>query len=60
MDAAQQRLEQALHKVAEALYKTQAEAGAGPEAGAPGAQPDSGAKDDDVVDAEYTEEKGDS
>ncbi len=60
MDASQQRLEQALHKVAEALYKTQAGAGAGPQAGAPGAQPDSGAKDDDVVDAEYTEEKGDS
>jgi molecular chaperone DnaK len=60
MDAAQQRLEQALHKVAEALYKTQTEAGADPQAGAPGAQADSGAKDDDVVDAEYTEEKGDS
>lgn len=61
MDADQQRLEQALHKVAEALYKTQAEAGADPQADAPGAQAaDSGAKDDDVVDAEYTEEKGDS
>jgi molecular chaperone DnaK len=60
MDAAQQRLEQSLHKVAEALYKTQAEAGPEPQAGAPGAQGDSGAKDDDVVDAEYTEEKGDS
>jgi molecular chaperone DnaK len=60
MDAAQQRLEQSLHKVAEALYKTQAEAGPEPQAGAPGAQSDSDAKDDDVVDAEYTEEKGDS
>jgi molecular chaperone DnaK len=60
MDAAQQRLEQALHKVAEALYKTQAEAGADPQSGASGAEADSGAKDDDVVDAEYTEEKGDS
>jgi molecular chaperone DnaK len=59
MDAAQQRVEQALHKVAEALYKTQAEAGAGPQAEAPGAQADAGAEDD-VVDAEYTEEKGDS
>jgi len=62
MDAAQQRVEQALHKVAEALYKAEnAGGGASPESdgGADGAG-DSGSKDDDVVDAEYTEEKGDS
>ncbi|HEY5658801.1 MAG TPA: molecular chaperone DnaK, partial [Myxococcota bacterium] len=60
VDAAQQRLEKALHKVAEALYKAQADAGVGPQAQSAGAQTGSGAKDDDVVDAEYTEEKGDS
>jgi molecular chaperone DnaK len=61
MDAAQQRLEQSLHKVAEALYKAENAEGAPPESdgGADGAG-DSGSKDDDVVDAEYTEEKGDS
>jgi molecular chaperone DnaK len=58
LDSARQRLEQALHKVAETLYKAGQEggdagaaAGAGPEASA--------GSDDDVVDAEYTEEKGD-
>jgi molecular chaperone DnaK len=64
MDAAYQRVEVALHKVAEALYRTQAAedaagasaAGAGPEgAGAAG----SNGGDDDVIDAEFTEEKGD-
>ena len=58
LDAAQQRLEQALHKVAEALYKAQAEAEGGP--AATDADPtDRVSADDDVVDAEYTEEKGD-
>jgi molecular chaperone DnaK len=47
---ARQKLEAAMHKVAEALYKAQGDAGgAGGEA--------SGG--DDVIDAEYTEEKGD-
>jgi molecular chaperone DnaK len=55
LDAAQQRLEQALHKVAEALYKAQAADASGAASEAPGA---SGG--DDVVDAEYTEEKGDA
>jgi len=58
LDAGHQRLEQALHKIAESLYKAQA---GGPEAGpaaeAPAAEA-SGA-DEDVVDAEYTEEKDD-
>jgi molecular chaperone DnaK len=56
LDAAQQRLEQSLHKVAEALYKAQA-------SGAPGGAqeaPKGSGSDGDVVDAEYTEEKGDA
>ena len=60
LDAAQQRLEQSLHKVAEVLYQAQAQAAgeAGGEAAGgpqPGAEAASGG--DDVVDAEYTEEK---
>jgi len=59
LDAARRHLEQQLHRLAETLYKSQA--GAAPGAGAadggagPGA---SGGGDGDVVDAEYTEEKG--
>ena len=52
-------LEQQLHRVAETLYKTQggAEAGAsGASEGATSSPPGGG--DGDVVDAEYTEEKG--
>ncbi len=59
IDAAHQRVESELHKVAEKLYKAQADAepgeGAPPEEGATNA-PD----DDDVIDAEFTEEKQDS
>jgi molecular chaperone DnaK len=59
VDAAHQRLEQSLHKIAETLYKAQGGAG---EPGSAGPPPPEGASggDDDVVDAEYTEEKGDS
>jgi len=55
IDAARQRVEQATHRVAELLYKAEG-AGASPagEAGA-GAAPK---RDDDVIDAEFTEEKG--
>ena len=61
IDAARQKLEQAMHKVAEVLYKAQAEAAAasGPAAGATGEAASSSA-DGEVIDAEYTEEKGDS
>jgi molecular chaperone DnaK len=58
--AAQQRVETGMHKVAEILYKAQADAGAA------GAAPDGGAAsgeqkpDGDVIDAEYTEDKGQS
>jgi molecular chaperone DnaK len=57
MDAARGRIEQAMHKVAEVLYKAQAAEG-GTRAG--GAQAAGGEKKggDDVIDAEYTEEKG--
>ncbi|MEM7411908.1 MAG: molecular chaperone DnaK [Myxococcota bacterium] len=61
LDAAQQQLEQSLHGIAEQLYKAQAaEGGApGPDAGAAGgpAGGPTGGNADDVVDAEYTEEK---
>jgi len=62
IDAASQRLEAQLHKLAEALYKAQA-ADPGEAASTGGAPGDEGARaeqDDDVIDAEYTEEKGDS
>ena len=59
IDAAHQRVESELHKVAEKLYKASADAepgeGAPSEEGATNA-PD----DDDVIDAEFTEEKQDS
>jgi molecular chaperone DnaK len=57
LDAAHQRVERALHKVAEALYKAQAAQGAA-EPGAQKAEGSAGAGDGDVVDAEYSEDKG--
>jgi len=56
IDAAGQRVEQAMHKIAEVLYKTQP-----PESGGEttGEAPESG-DEGDVIDAEYTEEKGGS
>ena len=61
LDAASQELTQALHKVAEVLYAQGAEeaqaAGApGEDAGSPSGEP----PEDDVIDADYTEEKRDS
>jgi molecular chaperone DnaK (HSP70) len=56
MDAGRQRLEQEMHKVSEVLYKA-----AGAQPGAEGAGAGAGEKKsggDDVIDAEYTEEKG--
>jgi len=58
LDAARGRVEQAMHGIAETLYKTQQ-----PQTGAPGAGGDGGSASgdggdgDDVIDAEYTEEK---
>jgi molecular chaperone DnaK len=59
LEAARQRVEQAMHKVAETLYKSQGDgsgstAGAEPGGEAGGTTP----KDGDVIDAEYTEDKG--
>jgi molecular chaperone DnaK len=56
LDAARQRVEQRMHKIAEILYKAQAAGGAaaGPEAGA---SPPPEGSEGDVIDAEYTEEK---
>ena len=59
LDSGRQRLESELHKVAEALYKADASAG-DPAAGAAEEEPGPSKSDDDVIDAEYTEEKGDS
>ena len=59
LETARRNLEQQLHRLAETLYKTQGAPGAG--TGAPGpepAAPRAGGGDGDVVDAEYTEEKG--
>jgi molecular chaperone DnaK len=58
-DAGRQRVEQELHKLAEVLYKTQAAEDPGA-ASEPGADSADSSADDDVVDAEYTEERGDS
>ncbi len=58
-DAGRQRVEQELHKLAEVLYKTEA-AQDSAAASEPGADSAGSAADDDVVDAEYTEERGDS
>ena len=63
IDAAHQRIESELHRLAEQLYKGQAEAAGGaapPDPSSPGADAGAPPVDDDVIDAEYTEEKADS
>jgi molecular chaperone DnaK len=57
MESGKQKLEQAMHKVAEVLYKAQGTEGAAAGADAGGAN-EKKADGDDVIDAEYTEEKG--
>jgi molecular chaperone DnaK len=59
LDAARQRLEQELHKVAEALYKAQTSEGAGPAGGGAGGATGAASEEGDVVDAEYTEAEDD-
>ncbi len=58
IDAANHRVEQAMHKIAEVLYKAQ------PDGGAEGAQGSgesaTSGEEGDVIDAEYTEEQGGS
>jgi molecular chaperone DnaK len=55
------RLTQASHKLAEAMYKSSSQPGAGPTPGGDGAgpgagpSPDGGGKKDDVVDAEFVD-----
>src|SRR5947209_7842684 len=61
LNAATDRLTQASHKLAEAMYKASAQPGAGGAAGAPGngaageAKPGEPGKKDDVVDAEFVD-----
>ena len=58
LEAARRNLEQQLHRLAETLYKAQGTPGAGGAAG-PGTEAPRGAgSEGDVVDAEYTEDKG--
>ncbi|MCG8588820.1 MAG: molecular chaperone DnaK [Proteobacteria bacterium] len=58
LDAARQRVEAELHRVAQTLYQAQTDAaGAGPEPQADA--PSGGAGDEDVIDVDYTEEKRD-
>ncbi len=62
IDAALQRVEQSLHKMAETLYKAQAAAAGSDTEGGDGQSGGSSgdkASGDNVIDAEYTEEKGD-
>jgi molecular chaperone DnaK len=56
IDAASQRVEQAMHKIAEVLYKAQSTESTGSGGGSAESAP--GGEDGDVIDAEYTEEKG--
>jgi molecular chaperone DnaK len=60
LDAARQRIETELHKVAEKLYKSEAAGAAGEAPPSGGPEGSGGGSDDDVIDAEFTEEKGDS
>jgi molecular chaperone DnaK len=63
IDAARQRVEQELHKVAEALYKAQTAegaAGAGAADAGGAASGEAAGDEGDVVDAEYTEEAKES
>jgi molecular chaperone DnaK len=58
LDAARQRIEGELHKVAEKLYKSEAAGAEG--AGGPPPGNGAGGADDDVIDAEFTQENDDS
>jgi molecular chaperone DnaK len=60
LEAARQSVEQATHKVAEVLYKAQTADGGSPPASEEAAPSGAGDAEGDVIDAEYTEEKGDS
>jgi molecular chaperone DnaK len=54
MNDAAEKLQQASHKLAEAMYKSAPEPPAGPPEGAPGAAPGAG-KEEEVIDTEYVD-----
>ena len=59
LDVARQRVEQGMHKIAEILYKSgSAEGGASAGGDASEAKGEAKGSDEGVIDAEYTEEKG--
>ncbi len=60
LDAAHQRVEAELHKIAEKLYKTESAAPEGDAASSGGSGDSSTRADDDVIDAEFTQENDDS
>jgi molecular chaperone DnaK len=55
MNDAAERLQQASHKLAEAMYRGASEPSAGPSAGAPGSPADGSGKEDEVIDTEYVD-----
>jgi len=57
IDSARQRVEAELHKMAEKLYKAPEEGAGAPPSGS--ADASGSAADEDIIDAEYTEEKSD-
>ena len=61
IDAAFQRVEAEMHRLAEQLYKNQdADQATGEDAGPATTEPNSAPADEDIIDAEYTEEEKDS
>ena len=60
LDAARQRVEAEMHKVAEKLYKTEAAAGDAAGASSSAGSGGEAGADDDVIDAEFTQENEDS
>ncbi|MGH9368203.1 MAG: molecular chaperone DnaK, partial [Thermoanaerobaculia bacterium] len=54
MNAAAERLQQASHKLAEVIYRSAAQSGSGPTAGASSAGPGAG-KEEEVIDTEYVD-----
>jgi molecular chaperone DnaK len=60
LDAAHQRVEAELHKIAEKLYKTESGAPEGDGAPSGGSGESSTGADEDVIDAEFTQENDDS
>ncbi len=60
LDAAHQRVEAELHKLAEKLYKTEATGSEGGQSANESGSANGAPADDDVIDAEFTQEKDDS